>query len=853
MAANGDLEQPALTTCNLAIDNLGGNASGSLLALPTELLFAILRQLDFTSLCSVEQTCWLLNSIASSIFLGRIGMRRKVVDGRVFDNISGGRERKGGGKSETRGSSSKSAAQIFTPKETLPILRTAFSITNLNSIRFRFSYTSLPYHIEEVKDLTALVRRQTCARVLDSLELDFGELDRWFMGRAPEPDDQRWKEEWVWAFTHFLTVIGSLESEEHPGSRCRSFKIVGGEELVRYFEEFEKLQKGWEEEAELAGVVIQNVAPTSRKLSIRRQELNHLPKAVNPAHIFDAAHDVSPTFDEPTSHQTRDKRPKPRRSSIHKLGKWVRSHLHANSGQQPRGTNSTVSPREDPPLTSLAGLEERHVSRQLNHPEPHRPHPSGEVSPALDHYPHSQASNMQRIDLHSDLMFFPAILPYTITLLQSSDRLDSLEVQVARPPKHPDFWLSFLSSCSFPNLRAFSVTSSFKVQPDSSPKGTCRGFMQSREPQPDPHASTPGIPPQALTPFLIRHPSIETLRVDGPLNPLASKFASPERGQSDLPILPNLRSITAHPLYVSWVVNPQRVQALGNGGTMSDPLKEITILTQDYQNLSVGHWMMDDVFRCLGGHLREKRRTEESHGTGARSSDGISLGIKFTTYNGLDSWIRSHVSVGMENGFVGKLNDGVTDAQITVMAPTPSRSHPRTSKPRPVVSPSSTSLSKEGQYTALRLPPPPAPRSSRRIRSKVPPSNPNPFVASDETHHITSNALETNHQLTAVTSLKIQSFFCPSLPFQDDRFNLLVDFMGLFGVGLKSVEIGGLDLDGRSKGERSGHPSRYYATGEEAEGRVGEELNLEKVVVERVRRACRGVERIVVNGKALEF
>ncbi|TFK28245.1 hypothetical protein FA15DRAFT_701141 [Coprinopsis marcescibilis] len=271
---------------------------------------------------------------------------------------------------------------------------------------------------------------------------------------------------------------------------------------------------------------------------------------------------------------------KKKKRSLRSLGSWIQARLH------PRKPRTLQSAAESTTNTDTAIPQPRHL-RDL------------EDQPEDDFKPRSSIPGLESITLGSSLMLYDGFYHFTADLLQASAQsLFELNIDCQSDLVPLSGWKSFFTSLELPRLSHISITSSFLLE-------------------------TPLIRPEFVTYFLARHPSLTVVRINGPLDPRLSSFFLPKAA-----ILPKLAVAAAHPLYISWLMNLRN--KLPN-------LKEVMLLSQDHQALSVPHHMMDDALRCVAEHMDVHHKSPHS------PAIPLTLGIRFTTYGNLDAWFRSHL------------------------------------------------------------------------------------------------------------------------------------------------------------------------------------------------------------------
>ncbi|RXW22779.1 hypothetical protein EST38_g3090 [Candolleomyces aberdarensis] len=183
----------------------------------------------------------------------------------------------------------------------------------------------------------------------------------------------------------------------------------------------------------------------------------------------------------------------------------------------------------------------------------------------------------------------PSFLNWTNQALSwCASTLTHLELECPEAPRR--IWCKFLSKLKLPSLISFKIASGVFVK-----------------------ANVPG---SDIRGFLSRHPGIQKLYLHGIQVSACSS--------SGKPTLPNLTEVTAHPIWISWLLRNEE---------QSPKLKEITLLTEYYTDTD-GPFEYDAMDRALKKIL-------------LRSYNLDLIAFKFTCVRGnLDFWLQSHVEAG---------------------------------------------------------------------------------------------------------------------------------------------------------------------------------------------------------------
>ncbi|RXW22780.1 hypothetical protein EST38_g3091 [Candolleomyces aberdarensis] len=189
----------------------------------------------------------------------------------------------------------------------------------------------------------------------------------------------------------------------------------------------------------------------------------------------------------------------------------------------------------------------------------------------------------------------PSFLNWTNQALSwCASTLTHLELQCAEAPS--EIWCKFLSKLKLPSLIAFRIASGVLFLKEANVQGS------------------------DILGFLSRHPGIQKLSLHG-IQVTACLSATPDSGK---PILPNLTEVTAHPIWISWLLRNKK---------QCPKLKEIILLTECHTYVS-NTFEYDAMDRTLSEIL-------------PRSHNLDLIGFKFTCDRGeLDSWLQSHVDAG---------------------------------------------------------------------------------------------------------------------------------------------------------------------------------------------------------------
>lgn len=211
----------------------------------------------------------------------------------------------------------------------------------------------------------------------------------------------------------------------------------------------------------------------------------------------------------------------------------------------------------------------------------------------------------------------PSFLEWTNQLLSwCAPTLKHLELQCPETPS--GVWRRFFSQLTLPSLSRLDVTQGLPALSDAN------------------------IPGTDILGFLDRHPSIQLLTVHRIQVPNCL-CALPEAGKR---ILPNLTEVTAHPLYIQWLLGDKK---------HCPKLKKVTLSTESYSihTTTAINWQFtyDAMDRALEALL-------------PRSAKLDFIGFRLTKdHPELVSWLQSHVDAGPEIGILSKFGE-TTHLQI---------------------------------------------------------------------------------------------------------------------------------------------------------------------------------------------
>ncbi|EDQ98088.1 uncharacterized protein LACBIDRAFT_312401 [Laccaria bicolor S238N-H82] len=205
-------------------------------------------------------------------------------------------------------------------------------------------------------------------------------------------------------------------------------------------------------------------------------------------------------------------------------------------------------------------------------------------------------SSLHKFYVHCEMLLQPPFLEWTLSTLQlNGECITTLSFKGIDIPW--ETWSDFFAALTFPSLSEFEITSRRFKRPQG-PDFSC------------------------IESFLVRHPSITVLHLDG----LLTLSTFPPAQES---ILPNVVKLTAHPAYISWLLSPPNsLPSLGS----------ITISSEYSLRPYFDYAHFNDALVSI-----------------ARNAGQVELGIQFRSEKGMDAWLQDHVDIGCEVSAVSQL------------------------------------------------------------------------------------------------------------------------------------------------------------------------------------------------------
>lgn len=205
-------------------------------------------------------------------------------------------------------------------------------------------------------------------------------------------------------------------------------------------------------------------------------------------------------------------------------------------------------------------------------------------------------TNLKTFKVHSEILLRHPFRDWTLSAIRrSSFTLTDLSFKCSAISSKT--WKTILRSITLPSLAFFEITADLVVK----------------------HAT---VESDDLAYFLTRHPSIGTLHLYGvsvssAITPLFKA------------ILPNLEDLTAHPSYVTWLLQPS--------GALPK-IRGLTVTSEYYSPLTFRYSLFDDALRTV-----------------ARISRGIDLTLRFASLPGVEEWFERHVNEGAQHSILASL------------------------------------------------------------------------------------------------------------------------------------------------------------------------------------------------------
>ncbi|KAJ2916192.1 hypothetical protein MD484_g4222, partial [Candolleomyces efflorescens] len=449
------------------------------------------------------------------------------------------------------------------PEHSLRAIRCSLSAKNISTIRYYFN-DGINRLVEEVEELQAVVK---LTEVMTSFKADLRVPDYWGYRDArlldqallPRLTEKEWTKLYIGLLTAALT-----RGVEHA-------ELSGGDSFLEYLQDRDEYMA---ENGNAAGPVSSFMERVLAKKSTRYFDGSFRFRSLfsQPKRSSWVTNVEQPSVAEDTVVQTNESSGKPPIPAVEelckRLSKWMFPTNNKNSGL----------------ISSTAAYESG------NHKVP-IPHSSSRAKGFKFILSSGPEPRLQSLILHADMFFgVPSFQSWTTQLLSwCAPTLTYLELQFPKQPTQ--IWCK-----TFPELRLPSLIDF---------KGSCsRSVLEAR------------IQGSDILSFLSKNPSIERITLERLQAPYKVWDLPRVKGS----ILPSLTEITAHPIYISWLLGTKK---------SCPKLQEVTLLT-GYADVypTFDYRDMDNALEDLLPHLH-KLKVVGFH----LNNDHIDLNV----------WLQSHI------------------------------------------------------------------------------------------------------------------------------------------------------------------------------------------------------------------